>query len=464
MADDNALSVSVAIEAANARLKSLGTLVVMGEVSGFTGPNARSGHCYFQVKDDGAAMDVIVWRGTYQKCGFELRDGLELQLKGRFDVYPNSGRLSFKASSLELAGEGLLRQKVAELARKLRAEGLMEQSRKRPVPVFCERVGVVTSLSGAVVDDVKRTLRRRNPLVALELSGCTVQGPGAPASIIAALNRAAATKPDAILLVRGGGSFEDLMTFNDETLARAVAACPVPVVTGIGHEPDTTICDMVSDFRASTPTAAAESVAPSLAEVVESIRGRRQRLAAALGRMVESGRTAVDHGGSRLLRAQATAMDRQRVQLESLGTRLGAQNPRQVVEGQRSTLELTADRLQGAMDRLLADRTRNLDATALRLHGAGPKAVQAHRREVEALGRTLTRDGATLTDSYRSRLGALAASLDALSPLKVLGRGYAIVSSAGHVVSSAADLAVGDTLTVGLAQGSVEAKVTAVEP
>ena len=173
--------------------------------------------------------------------------------------------MGFQISRFEPVGEGLLRQQVAALAEKLRREGLMDDARKRPIPAFCTRVAVVTSLSGAVIDDVKRTLRRRNPLVELICVGSKVQGEGAEAELIDALGRAARIAPavDCILLVRGGGSFEDLMTFNDEALARAVAVSPVPVVTGIGHEPDTSICDMVSDRRCSTPTAAAESVAPA---------------------------------------------------------------------------------------------------------------------------------------------------------------------------------------------------------
>lgn len=138
-------------------------MTVVGEVSGFRGPNARSGHCYFEVKDGGASMSVIVWRGTHQKLSFELRDGLEVQLTGKFDIYKGSGRMSFVASRVEASGEGLLRQRIAELARRLQVEGLMDDRRKRPIPAFCSRVCVVTSLSGSVIEDVKRTLARRNP-------------------------------------------------------------------------------------------------------------------------------------------------------------------------------------------------------------------------------------------------------------------------------------------------------------
>ena len=223
------LSVSQAVEIAAGALDAIPQLSVLGEVTGFRGPNARSGHCYFQIKDDSAAVDCIIWKGAYLKRTFDLRDGMQVSFKGSFNLYKPTGRMSFVARSFSLAGEGLLRQQVAQLAEKLRREGLMDEAHKRRIPVFCSRVAVVTSLSGAVIDDVKRTLRRRNPLVELVCVGAKVQGEGAPAELIEGLRRAAAITPapDCILLVRGGGSFEDLMTFNDEELARAVAACPV---------------------------------------------------------------------------------------------------------------------------------------------------------------------------------------------------------------------------------------------
>ena len=179
--DTDALSVSQAVEMAANALDAIPQLTVIGEVTGFRGPNARSGHCYFQIKDDASAVDCKIWRGVYSKRAFDLRDGLQVQFTGSFDLYKPTGRMSFIARSFSLAGEGLLRQQVAALAEKLRREGLMDETRKRHVPVFCNRVAVVTSLSGAVIDDVKRTLRRRNPLVELICVGAKVQGEGAPA-------------------------------------------------------------------------------------------------------------------------------------------------------------------------------------------------------------------------------------------------------------------------------------------
>lgn len=436
------LTVSDAVGTAKARVNALGALLVSGEVTGFRGPNSHSGHCYFQVKDDSSSMDVIVWRGAYAHLGFELRDGMSIIMRGKFDVYVGTGRLSFIASSVELAGEGLLRQQVAALARKLETEGLMASERKRPVPRFCMRVAVVTSLSGSVIDDVKRTLRRRNPLVELDVVGCAVQGPGAPATIMRALQVAAAAAPEAILLVRGGGSFEDLMTFNDEALARAVAACPVPVITGIGHEPDTSICDMVSDKRCSTPTAAAESVAPALDDVVQVIETRRQRMGAALGKLCDERGLRLSNLGERAGKAVASRLSYERALLDALAHRRCLENPMGFVE----------------------ERETQLLQSEQRLHDAMPRVIDRARRDVDANGRRMQTVGEGLLRPHEAELARMAASMDALSPLRVLSRGYAITQDEqGHVVTDASSLRIGQGVSVRLGHGSFGATVTTVE-
>ena len=435
------LSVTDAVALAKGAVSAWPTLVVNGEVSGFRGPNARSGHCYFEVKDDGASMSVIVWRGTAAKMGFQLRDGLAVQLTGKFDVYKASGKLSFVASKVEAAGEGLLRQQVAELARALEREGLMDASRKRHVPVFCSRVCVVTSLSGSVIEDVRRTLARRNPLVEIDVVGCSVQGADAPATIVRALATAAASRPDAILLVRGGGSFEDLMCFNDEGLARAIAACPVPVVTGIGHEPDTTIADMVADRRASTPTAAAESVAPAIDEVERQMLQRQVRLGRAMSAALVVRAQRVDALAQLARSTVESELSRRRVALDALGARRCLTDPLAPLHDRLSDLAQTEERLHDAIPRALAREEQGVSRVASRLVELAPR----------------------LTRPAESTLARLAASLDALSPLSVLARGYAIArDGAGHVVKDASDLAAGDEVRVLLGAGSFEATVTNV--
>lgn len=434
------LSVSDAVCLAKANVAQWPSLVVNGEVSGFRGPNARSGHCYFEVKDEDAAMSVIVWRGVAQHLGFQLRNGLAVQLTGRFDVYKGSGKLSFVASRVEPVGEGLLRQQVAELARRLQAEGLTDDARKRPVPAFCSRVCVVTSLSGSVIEDVKRTLARRNPLVAIDVVGASVQGADAPATIVRALRVADASGADAILLVRGGGSFEDLMCFNDESVARAIVACRTPVVTGIGHEPDTSIADMVADRRASTPTAAAESVAPAIGDVERQMTQRQVRLGRAMKVCADSRSQRLDALSRLAGRAMRTQLVSLGMRLDSLASRRCLQDPLAPIEDRAQDLEQTSQRLHDALPRTLSRRSADLSGLGERLHKAGPRSVEPARAQV----------------------ARLAATLDALSPLKVLGRGYSIARRPdGSVVSDAAQVAPGDQLDLLLGEGSVEATVTA---
>ena len=438
----DALSVSEAVGLAKGNVSAWPSLSVTGEVSGFRGPNARSGHCYFEVKDDGASMSVIAWRGVYAHAGFELKDGLQIQLAGKFDIYKASGRLSFVASSMSVAGEGVLRQQVAELARKLEREGLMDPSRKRHIPAFCTRICVCTSLSGSVIEDVKRTLARRNPLVLIDVVGCSVQGAGAPATIVRALQVAAASKPDAVLLVRGGGSFEDLMCFNDESVARAVAECPVPVVTGIGHEPDTSIADMVADRRCSTPTAAAESVAPAIDDVERQMIQRQVRLGNSMRSMLEREYAGVESAGKLAASAMAARLAREGAFLDALGSRPCLTDPAAGIHARQSELEQTSERLHGALPRLLRHSREVLDRDSQRLAGIAPRLLRVPNSEVSRL----------------------AATLDALSPLKVLGRGYSIARDEnGHVVKDASSLCAGDSLSVQLGRGRIDAKVTSVD-
>ncbi|WP_435890053.1 exodeoxyribonuclease VII large subunit [Collinsella tanakaei] len=463
-AADDALSVSQAVELAANALDAIPQLVVLGEVTGFRGPNARSGHCYFQIKDDSCAIDCIIWRGSYAKRTFDLRDGMQVIFTGGFNLYKATGRMSFVARSFTLAGEGMLRQQVAALADKLRREGLMEASRKRHIPVFCSRVAVVTSLSGAVIDDVKRTLRRRNPLVEIICVGSKVQGEGAPAELIEGLARAAAIEPapDCILLVRGGGSFEDLMTFNDEQLARAVAACPVPVVTGIGHEPDNSICDMVSDRRCSTPTAAAESVAPAIGDLVDVLDARERRMAVAMSGAVRTRASDLSALGERAARAMRARLERSALALRAAADRPCLADPAWMVERRRSDLEQTAERMASAVERSHRRFADAFEPLPARLAGSVSGLAPKHR-ELELAASRLQREGRALLAIRQADVARAAASLDALSPLKVLARGYSIAYGADGVATSAARFEPGDTMRVRFADGSVTAQVERTE-
>lgn len=463
--DPDVISVSQAAELAAGALDAIPQLTVLGEVTGFRGPNARSGHCYFQIKDDSAVVDCIIWRGSYSKRTFELRDGAQVQFTGSFNLYKPTGRMSFVAKSFTLAGEGLLRQQVAQLAEKLRREGLMDESRRRHIPVFCTRVAVVTSLSGAVIDDVKRTLRRRNPLVEIICVGAKVQGEGAPAELIEALGRAAAIEPapDCILLVRGGGSYEDLMTFNDEALARAVAACPVPVVTGIGHEPDTSICDMVGDRRCSTPTAAAESVAPAMTDLQNATEERAHRLLTAMATRVRRERDAENASSSALVRAMNVRLKHLRTEVDSYSKRSCLTDPTNFIDRRASELEQTADRLATAIERSQTRFETEYAKLPARLAQSTSGFAPKHH-ELELATTHLKHVGTALLDDRQAQMRQAAASLEALSPLKVLARGYSIAYGPNGVVTSTEQVQAGDALRVALADGNVLATVDSVNP
>ncbi len=449
MADQEtfAISVSDALSVVDAKVKSLPrNICVLGEISGFRGQNARSGHCYFQLKDEHASMEVMVPKGVYEPLkreGIVFRDGLQILLFGYFDLWKTSGRLSFKGMHVELYGEGYLRQQVAELARRLEAEGLMDPARKRPIPAFCTRVCVVTSLSGSVIEDVKRTLARRNPLVEIDVVGCGVQGKQAPPTIVRALGVAASARPDAILLVRGGGSFEDLMCFNDESVARAIVASPVPVITGIGHEPDTSIADMVADRRTSTPTAAAESVAPGIDDIQRQMIQRQRRLGQAMQATLDAAEVQLDGYSRRQDSSMGAALSRLGVLVGGYASRKCLQDPTASLKAREADVAQLRSRFEAAMPKTLERRREDCDRHAARLENLG-----AH-----------------LTDRGQAQISRYAASLDALSPLKVLSRGYAIAKDeAGHVVKSAADVEVGQDLTVQLGQGSVRTQVVSTTP
>ena len=397
-------------------------LTVIGEVSEF---NDKPGYkaAYFTVHDDDCSMPCLMWRDRYNASGVTLQAGMLVELTGNFSCYPAKGRLQFSVASMQLAGEGKLRMQVAQLARKLEAEGLMDASRKRRVPPLPQRIAVVTSPRGKAVHDVIRTLRRRYPLGELLICGVPVEGQDAPARIIQGLEAACAATPapDVILLVRGGGSYEDLMPFNDESLARAVAASPIPVVTGIGHEPDNSICDMVSDRRCSTPTAAAEAIALSTEELSNKLTNAQD----ALRRSVES------------------YMQTQQAQLDRLLDR---------------PLWHDAHYLTGSY-------FQTLDAMEERLLRAIPDALRADAHALELLKGKLLNLGPHLCDGFGRDIALCAAKLDALSPLKTLSRGYSITYAAdGHsVVDSVQRVNDGDHIQVQVQDGRLACTVDAIE-
>lgn len=407
------LSVSSALQLAKGALEQI-RVTIVGEVSEF---NDKPGYkaAYFTIADKQSSLSCIMWRDKYLASGIELKAGMLLELSGYFTAYPAKGRMQFSVNRLELAGEGNLRQQVARLAKKLQAEGLMDQGRKKEVPAFCTRIGLITSPRGKAVHDVLRTLRRRNPLVEIEFFGVAVEGERAPQEMAYALDLADKRGLDAILLVRGGGAYEDLMPFNDEMLARKIASLSTPLVSGIGHEPDNSIADMVADRRASTPTAAAESVAPDLSELKAGKRQQSLRLAKAMELLVERKSQSLSRQMSRPVLAEASWLEKY-----------------------DSNLALQHDRFLRAI----------------------PQGLKRDEEYLERISQSFLKLAQNFSERYHKSLQIKVAKLESLSPLKVLTRGYAFTTNeAGNLVDSVTKVEAGDLIHIRLQDGSLHAQV-----
>lgn len=413
------LSVSEAMQAAKRSLESI-TVKLIGEVSEV---NAKAGYkaVYFTVKDDGASLPCMIWLNRYHQSGVQLCVGQRVELTGRFTLYAPKGRMNFDVFSISLAGEGDLRRRVAELAQGLEREGLMAASRKRPVGSLYEHIGLVTSPRGAAVHDVLRTIRRRFPVARISLAGVAVEGSQAPQGIVSGIDACVRAGCEVVLVVRGGGSFEDLMPFNDERLARAIAACPVPVVTGIGHEPDTSIADMVADVRSSTPTAAAERVSPDSSALLRELDARAASMSA----------------------SQRLAIERYEARLGYVASRPLFKDPHLLFSTDLLTLDLLHDRLSRALPECLAKDSLHL--------------TDAQRR--------LCTCAKTSFERFEHELALRAGRLHDLSPLAVLSRGYAIAKDEeGSVVRSVYAVHDGDKLDVAVSDGVISCSVNCSSP
>lgn len=388
-------------------------VAVRGEVSGFA--RAASGHCYFTLKDGEGQIRCAMFRRAASVLDFAPRDGELVEVRGRLGVYEARGDLQLIVESMTRAGQGALFEQFLRLKAKLQAEGLFDAARKRALPRMPRGIGVVTSLGAAALHDVATALQRRVPHIPVIVAPAAVQGAGAPAELALALAQlyclAGQGALEVILLVRGGGSMEDLWAFNDERLARTLAQSPVPVVCGVGHETDFTIADFVADLRAPTPTAAAELVAEPRGVWLGALDLLRDRLQEAVSRQ----------------------LDRHGQRLDVAAGRLG--RPSGLVARQRLMLQGQAQRLQHAAHRAVDLSGRDLSAREQSLGQTLQRGVQTHQQRLERAG----------------------LRLQLLDPTLVLRRGYAWLSDAqGRTVSSVAQTHAGQTLRATLADGKVD--------
>ena len=412
---------------------------VAGEISG--SKMATSGHCYFTLKDHEAQVRCVCFRTSLRYMKFKPRDGVAVLARGRIDVYEARGEYQLLVEALEPQGHGALQFAFEQLKKKLAGEGLFDAERKRPIPRLPRRIGIVTSPTGAVIGDMTQILSRRFPGLHIQLYPALVQGEGSIEAVVRGIEYFSGSKwPDVVIVARGGGSLEDLWTFNEEAVARAIAASSVPVISAVGHETDYTIADFVADLRAPTPSAAAELVICTQEQVIEQIGLAEHKLLQSMRyRLAMSARRLHQQGVERASAVLHRNIGRLQQRVDELEFRL-----RERISGRASARRKRLEELTA--------RLRSLD---LRLRFAA-----MHRRLETADVAALQLMRLRVTRAHRS-LDPLVAHLTQLSPLKILDRGYAIVTNdAGNIVKDPDEAPVGSEIQVRLAKGKIAAEVT----
>ncbi len=412
---------------------------IEGELSNVARPS--SGHLYFTLKDSGAQVRCAMFKPKAAALRFRPADGVQVLLRAKVGLYEPRGEFQLVAEYMELAGEGALQREFEQLKARLDAEGLFEPARKRALPLYARRIGVITSPTGAAVRDVLSVLARRWPLAEVEVLPVPVQGREAPPAIVSMLRRASASgRYDVLLLTRGGGSLEDLWAFNEEAVARAIHTCTVPVVSAVGHEIDFSIADFVADLRAPTPSAAAELLVPDVVAVERHLQQLQQRIST-----LQQGRL------------QAFAQ-----RLDHLQARLQAQRPQARLARDHERLLHLQRRLASVVREHSQQRQHRLERLHARLLAQHP------RNRLSLLARRLTEQDQRLRraitvrlERQQTRLRHAGHALNAVSPLATLERGYAILFDAqGQVLRSATDVRVGTALRARLADGELPLRVS----
>jgi len=411
---------------------------VRGEISGFK--KAASGHLYMALKDENAVLDAVCWRGVAGRLALVPEDGMEVVATGRLTTYPSRSRYQVVIESLELAGEGALLKLLEDRRRKLAAEGLFDQDRKRPLPYLPEVIGVVTSPTGAVIRDILHRLADRFPRRVL-LWPVLVQGETAAAQVAAAIegfNRLApggkVPRPDLLIVARGGGSLEDLWAFNEEVVVRAAAGSEIPLISAVGHETDTTLIDFASDRRAPTPTAAAEIAVPVRAELLANVIDRTRRMVAATGRLLEE----------------------RRVRVEGLAR--GLPDPVRIFEEKAQRLDDRAERLANAAANLLERRRARLaEIFAGLIHPERQLRLAARDLERLEVKRRLPQVWQRFCKDRESKIEALGRILESISHKNVLKRGFVLVHGPKGLVTQAKAVTPGLELELEFADGRAKA-------
>ncbi len=416
-------------------------LWLVGEVSNFVA--AASGHWYFSLKDQAAQVKVAMFKQANRYATVRPQNGQQVLIRARISVYEPRGEYQLLAEFIEPAGAGLLKQQFEQLKAKLAAEGLFAPERKQPLPANPRRVGVITSPTGAAVRDIITVLARRAPGIELIIYPCQVQGETAAAQLRNMLSTAIRrNEVDVLIIGRGGGSIEDLWCFNDEALARAVADCPIPIVSAVGHEIDFALTDFVADVRAATPSAAAELVSPDQSQYLTALTQLQQRLS----------------------RAVLRQLAQQQPRLMQLQQRLQQLHPQRRLEQQQQRLDELQLRLQRRMQQHLQTAWRQHSYLQQSLQHLSPaKAIKQQQLQLQQLAKRLQQAQQQQLKYSSQQLARLSAQLHTVSPLATLARGYSIsFDSQQQALTNSAQLKVGDAISTRLAQGSFSAVVTQV--
>ncbi|EBV2192485.1 exodeoxyribonuclease VII large subunit [Salmonella enterica] len=421
----------------------MGQVWISGEISNFTQP--ASGHWYFTLKDDTAQVRCAMFRNSNRRVTFRPQHGQQVLVRANITLYEPRGDYQIIAESMQPAGEGLLQQKYEQLKAKLQAEGLFDQQHKQPLPSPAHCVGVITSKTGAALHDILHVLKRRDPSLPVIIYPTAVQGDDAPGQIVRAIELANARgECDVLIVGRGGGSLEDLWSFNDERVARAIFASRIPVVSAVGHETDVTIADFVADLRAPTPSAAAEIISRNQQELLRQLQNGQQRLEMAMDYFIAN-------------------RNRRFTQLHH---RLQQQHPQLRLARQQTALERLRQRMNFALDNQVKRAAQRQQRAMQRLNQQNPqpRILRAQTR-VQQLEYRLAQNLRARLSTTRERFGNAVTHLEAVSPLSTLARGYSVTTTSdGKILKQVRQTTVGESLTTRLNDGWVVSQIQTVTP
>jgi len=416
----------------------LGRIYLTGEISNF---RLRPTHQYFSLKDENAIISATMFQSAFKKIQFRPEEGMKVLVIGKVSVFEKSGQYQINIEHMEPDGVGALYLAYEQLKKKLEAEGLFSLP-KKPIPQFPKKIAILTSESGAVIQDIQTTVARRFPIVQLVLYPTVVQGVHAVNSILKNLDLVEQEDYDVVIIGRGGGSIEDLWAFNEEPVVRRVAELSIPVISSVGHETDTTLIDFVSDMRAATPTAAAEIATPVLMEIHQQLRNLQTRLEQALSRQLQI----------------------KRERMQALANASIFQNPERIYQVYQQRVDQLEMRLQQMMQQSVQHKRQQLVKHQHRLElGSPSRRVQTEKQALQYLAKRLEQAQVQLMKDKKQQFQRVIQQLDLLSPLKIMNRGYGILQQEETIIKSVDQLEVNQELTIQLVDGTVRSKVTSVE-